>query len=92
MSVKKTVEKNEAFESKMALGKRNYILILIGFAVVVLGFALMTGGGSDNPAMEFDYGMFSFRRITLSVILVLSGFVGVAYGIMSKGGRNPEKK
>ncbi len=88
MAVKKTAkteEKNNPAEAKMALGMRNYKLMLIGFAVIVLGFILMTGGGSDNPATEFNYEMFSFRRITLSTILILGGFAFVGYAIMSKG-------
>ena len=42
----------------------SYKMILIGFGIIILGFILMMGGGSDNPA-EFNYDIFSFRRITL---------------------------
>lgn len=95
MAVKKTAkpqENEKSGDAKMALGMRNYKLMLIGFVFIVIGFVLMTGGGSDNPATEFDYGMFSFRRITLSVIVVLGGFAFVAYGIMSKGKRDKSKE
>lgn len=71
-------------EQGMALGKRNYVLMLIGFAVIILGFVLMTGGASESPN-EFNYEMFSFRRITLAPILVLAGFGFEIYAIMSKG-------
>lgn len=93
MALKKTakpVEKNDASDAKMALGMRNYKLMLIGFAVIVLGFVMMTGGGSST-ATEFNYDMFSFRRITLSTILVLGGFAFVGYGIMSKGKQGKSK-
>ncbi len=43
---------------RLPLTRRNYILLAVGFAVIVLGFVLMTGGGSDSPD-EFDYAMFS---------------------------------
>ncbi len=56
-----------------AFGKENYILILIGVGFIVLGFILMTGGGSKDPNV-FNMEMFSFRRITLAPILILIGF------------------
>ncbi len=66
-----------------ALGPKNYRLMLIGFAVIVLGFVLMVGGGSDDPNV-FNEEMFSFRRITLAPILVLLGFAFEVYAIMKK--------
>ena len=59
---------------RMPLTRRNYILLAVGFAVILLGFVLMAGGGSDSPD-EFNYAMFSWRRITLAPILVIGGFV-----------------
>lgn len=66
-----------------ALGKENLKLILIGFLIVVLGFVLMSGGGSSDPNI-FDESIFSFRRITLAPIVVLAGFGFVIYAIMKK--------
>ena len=40
---------------RMPLTRRNYILLAVGFAVILLGFVLMAGGGSDSPD-EFNYG------------------------------------
>jgi len=39
----------EGVENNFALGKSNYIMILIGVVIVITGFALMTGGGSKDP-------------------------------------------
>lgn len=61
-------------DPRMPLTRRNYILLAAGFALIVLGFVLMSGGGSDSPD-EFNYAMFSWRRITLAPILVVGGFV-----------------
>ena len=47
----------------------NYKMILIGFGIVILGFILMMGGGSEDPN-QFNYDIFSFRRITLAPIVV----------------------
>ncbi len=70
-------------ESKFALGKQNYKLLLIGFAIIVVGFLLMAGGGSKDPNV-FSNEIFSFRRITLAPIVVLFGFVFEIYAIMKK--------
>ena len=67
----------------MALTTRNYVLMLIVFAVIVLGFVLMAGGGSESPE-EFNYAMFNFRRITLAPILVIGGFAFEIYAIMKR--------
>ncbi|MBQ5619598.1 MAG: DUF3098 domain-containing protein [Alistipes sp.] len=68
---------------RMPLTHKNYIILAIGFAVVLLGFVLMAGGGSHS-ATEFNYDMFSFRRITLAPILVVGGFVVEIYGILKR--------
>ncbi|MFH1159464.1 MAG: DUF3098 domain-containing protein [bacterium] len=66
-----------------AFGKENYRLMLIGLALIALGFILMIGGGSDDPS-RFNPEIFSFRRITLAPILVLAGYVVEIFAIMKK--------
>ena len=75
--------KQQNSEEKMPFSRRNYLLMLIGFVVIVIGFLLMTGGGSDSPD-EFNYAMFSFRRITLAPIVVLAGFAFEIFAIMKR--------
>ncbi len=70
----------------LPLTKENYILMIIGFGIILLGFVLMSGGGSSSPEV-FDERIFSFRRITLAPILVLGGFAFEVYAIMKKGRR-----
>jgi uncharacterized Tic20 family protein len=66
-----------------ALGRENYKLLAIGFVIIVIGFLLMIGGKSDNPA-KFSDTIFSFRRITLAPLVVLAGFVFEIWAIMKK--------
>lgn len=68
---------------QLPLTRRNYILLAIGFGIILLGFLLMAGGGSDSPD-EFNYAMFSWRRITLAPILVVGGFVLEIFAIMKR--------
>lgn len=65
------------------MSRKNYILMLIGLGIIVLGFLLMSGGGSDDPAV-FNEQMFSFRRITLAPIVVIGGFVFEVFAIMKR--------
>lgn len=71
---KKLTAESEDNQKVMPFGKQNYIIVLIGLALIVLGFILMIGGGSDNPDV-FNEKMFDFQHITLAPILVLAGFV-----------------
>lgn len=80
---RKTAQEPAGENPRMSLTRRNYILLAAGFAVIVLGFVLMAGGGSDSPD-EFDYAMFSWRRITLAPILVIGGFVVEIYAILKR--------
>ena len=68
---------------RMPLTRRNYLLLAVGFAVILLGFVLMAGGGSESPD-EFNYDMFSWRRITLAPILVIGGFAFEIYALMKR--------
>lgn len=70
-------------DAGFAIPAENYKFIAIGFAIVVLGFILMIGGGSDDPNV-FNEGMFSFRRITLATIVVLGGLLFEVWAIMRK--------
>ena len=71
-------------KTKMVLGRKNYIFIIIGCVVVLLGFVLMSGGGSEDPNVFNEDELFSFRRITLAPFLVMSGYGLVLFGIMKK--------
>ena len=66
------------------LTKENYIMVIIGFAIILLGFLLMMGGGSDDPEIFKEDELFSFRRITLAPMLILFGLVFEIYAIMKK--------
>ena len=70
-------------DSTMPLTMRNYVLMAIGFVVIVLGFVLMSGGTVATPE-EFSYDIFSWRRITLAPILVIGGFAFEIYAILKR--------
>lgn len=75
------IEKKEKLS--FALGRENYKLLAIGFAIIVIGFLLMLGGKSKDPN-QFSEDIFSFRRITLAPVVVLAGFIFEIWAIMKK--------
>lgn len=83
MATKKENEEKLNF----ALGRQNYKLLAIGFAIIVVGFLLMLGGKSKDPN-QFSNDIFSFRRITLAPIVVLAGFIFEIWAIMKKPKNN----
>jgi hypothetical protein len=82
MSMKNNSENKQEF----LFEKVNYKILLIGIAVIALGFILMSGGGSEDPNV-FNEDVFSFRRIRLAPTTVLIGFGITIYAIL----KNPKK-
>ena len=84
-------KKEESAQTGLAFTKQNYMLLGIGFLIIVLGFVLMIGGKSDDPNV-FNPEIFSFRRITLAPVIVLIGFAFEIYAIMKKPKPSTEKE
>ena len=70
--------------SKFVFEKKNYVMMAIGFAIVIIGFMLMAGGKSEDPNAFNPDEIFSHRRITLAPLMVLIGFAVVGFGITLK--------
>lgn len=75
--------KNNEQKSEFLFDKINYTFLLIGLAVIGLGFILMSGGGSDDPTV-FNEDVFNFRRIRLAPTVVLIGFGITIYSIFKQ--------
>ncbi len=68
--------------NKFAFDKVNYILLALGMAIIIIGFILMSGSGSDEVAFNAD--IFSIRRIKVAPAVCFFGFIFMIYGIMHK--------
>ena len=71
-----------ADKKNYAFGKENFILVAVGMLVVILGFILMSGGGSDENT--FDPEIFSVRRIKVAPVVCFLGFISIIYAIIRK--------
>ena len=77
-------------EGEFLFERRNYIIMVIGIAIILTGFALMSGGGSDDPNV-FNEEIYNFRRIRLAPTVVLIGLAIQVYAIFSRPGKKSEK-
>ena len=62
------------------LHRVNYIIMAIAFALILLGFILMTGPSCTMN--EFNPDVFSLRRSVLAPTLSFIGYLMMALGIM----------
>lgn len=76
-------KKENNTKPEFLFSKRNYIIMLIGAAVIALGFILMTGGGSDDPNV-FNPEIYNWQRIRLAPTLVIIGLGIEIYAILAK--------
>lgn len=69
---------------QFAFQPENYKLLLIGLGINILGYILMIGGGTDDPAKFDGDALFSSVRITLAPVLIVLGYAVIMYSIMKK--------
>ena len=74
---------NQKNNLDFAFTKQNYILLLVGVALICAGLLLMIGGGSDDPTI-FSDKIFDSQRLTLAPILIALGFIVEIFAIMHK--------
>lgn len=79
---KNTPPANQLFD------KGNYMWMLIGLGVLALGFFLMAGGKSADPAVFNKDEVYSTTRITIAPMLIIAGFVIEIFAIMKKSKSN----
>ena len=65
----------------MLFERKNFLLMLLGLGLILLGFLNMIGGGSNDP-MVFKPDIFNFQRISLAPALVLLGFATEVVAIL----------
>ncbi|MFN2458469.1 MAG: DUF3098 domain-containing protein [Chitinophagaceae bacterium] len=94
---KTVVDKKPIVEKKFAdttvagsgsfFNKSNFVWMLAGLVVMIIGFLLMAGGRSEDPNVFNKDEVYSTTRITIAPILILAGLAIEVFAIF----RNPEK-
>jgi hypothetical protein len=69
-------------DNTVVFGKKNYIIMISGLVLIVIGYLLMSGGGTDDPN-EFNPEIFNFRRIRLAPLLIIIGFIVQIFAIFT---------
>lgn len=64
--------------------KVNYLIMIAGVVVILIGFALMSGGATTDPNVFPKEELYSFRRITLAPIVVMLGFGIEIFAILKR--------
>ena len=66
---------------KMPITPKGLKYLLVGLLVMVSGYILLSGGGSDDPQV-FNYAMFDFRRLVVAPIVIILGIIIEVVAIM----------
>ena len=77
------MENNE----KMPITPKGLRFLLLGLVVMVSGYILMMGGGSEDPAV-FNYARFDFQRMVAAPVVIILGIVIEVVAIMNVNKKN----
>lgn len=67
----------------MIFTKKKYLILMLILGLLILGFMLMSGGGSNDPNV-FNPEVFSFRRITLAPLVIIGSYLALIWLILKK--------
>ena len=86
----KKVETNSE-KVEFLFSKSNYYIVILGLLFIIIGFILMSGGGSDDPNV-FNEDIYNFRRIRLAPTLVLIGLGLQVFAILYRDKSSRKEK
>jgi len=66
-----------------AFERKNYMILLFGIFLIIIGYVLLAGGGSKDPN-QFSYELFSTQRMVTAPIILMLGYITIAVSIMYK--------
>lgn len=89
MSKNQNIQNSENQNNSFYFGKENYKWMLIGLALIIVGFLLMLGADANTVDGKLDPNswnedIFSFRRIRLAPFLIIAGFGVQVYAILKR--------
>lgn len=66
-----------------AFGKDNFLWIAVSVVLIIIGFALMSGGCSSD-GVSFNPAIFDTQRIVVAPVITVIGFILMIVGILKK--------
>jgi len=78
------MSQNNNKKSLTFFGKSNYIWMMVGALLILIGMLLMAGGKSMDPNVFDTSEVYGFRRITIAPIVILAGFLVEIFAIFKK--------
>jgi len=79
----KSQKETQTPKTDFLFSSTHYYIMIAGLLLIVIGFVLMAGGGSEDPQV-FNEAIYNFRRIRLAPTLVLAGLGMQVYAILYK--------
>ena len=88
---KKTTHTKKAVNTGIGnlFDRENYKWMLIGVAVILLGWILMAGGASKDPNVFNKNEVYSTVRITIAPIVIVAGLIIEIYALL-KSSKTPQ--
>ncbi|MCD7936189.1 MAG: DUF3098 domain-containing protein [Tannerellaceae bacterium] len=74
-----------------AFNKENFIWVGISIVLIIIGFVLMSGGGSED-GISFNPEIFNKRRIVFAPLITVTGFVLMIFAILKTSKQEKETK
>ena len=65
-------------------GKHNFVWMIVGAVLIIVGMLAMIGGKSADPNVFDPNEVYSFRRITIAPVLIIAGFIVEIFAIFKK--------
>lgn len=77
------IDKSKSKEDKMAISRKGITIMIVGVLVMIAGFILLSGGGSDDPEV-FSWAMFDGRRLIAAPVVIIAGIAIEIIAIMKR--------
>jgi len=85
--MKSIKKKKQNSDTQFAFHKDNYKFLFLGLILLIIGFVLMIGGGTNDPA-KFDSAIFDTQRLTIGPLLLIAGFTVEMWAILKRPSTN----
>ena len=77
-------------KNNFAFGRINFILLAVSMVVVIIGYILMSGSGSNHE--QFNESIFDFRHTTLAPIVCFFGYLMMIVAILYRPKNTKEEE